>query len=157
MPSKKFSLARDGCLDQTTEEVADITNHDQDDAAGHDHDQDARVAFSISSRGIGQNTKQAASDDREEEDSKQHGDKPDIHAHVAVENMAEFMRDHSLEFVAVKFFECSAGHGYHRVAGRESGGKSIEPGLVVEHVDGWHRDARGDGHFFDDVQQAFFL
>ena len=77
----------------------------------------------------------------------------DVHAHVAVQDVAELVADHALQLVARELVERAAGDGDGGVAGRQPGGEGVEPRLVLEHVDGGHRDAGGDGHLLDDIEQ----
>src|SRR3546814_1132229 len=45
---------------------------------------------------------QPAADDAHHHDPEQHPDQSDVQAHVAVEDVAELMRDHALQLVAVR-------------------------------------------------------
>ena len=55
--------------------------------------------------------------------------------------MAKFVCDDPLEFVAGEFVESACGDGDHRIAGGETGGKGVDPGFLIEHVDGGHGHA----------------
>ena len=59
-----------------------------------------------------------------------------------------------LQLVAGQVSGCSRGVTRDDgVAGRVPGGEGVDPVLVLEQVDRWHRRARGDGHLLDDVQE----
>jgi hypothetical protein len=68
--------------------------------------------------------------------------------------VAELVRDHALQLIAVEAFEraaCDRDGGVGRV---ETGGERVDAGLVLQHVDLGHRHAGGERHLLDDVVQA---
>ena len=68
--------------------------------------------------------------------------------------MAEFVRDHALQFVARQIFDRAPVDADHGVARRKAGGKGVNAGLVVEQKHGRNRRAGGQRHLFNHIQQA---
>ncbi len=64
------------------------------------------------------------------------------------------MRDDTLKLVLAQLLDRTAGHADHRVGGVVSSRERVDPGLLVEHVDGWHGRPRRDRHLFDHVEHA---
>ena len=79
-------------------------------------------------------------------------DQAEVQPHVSVENMAELVRDHSLEFLPGEIVQASARDRHHGVVRVATRGKGIDPGLVLQDVDGRHMNAGGQRHFLDHVQ-----
>lgn len=98
----------------------------------------------------------AAAGETEEQNAEYQRGEAHVEAHVAIEDVAELVADDALEFFAGEFFEGAASDGDDGVAGVEAGGECVDGGLLVHDVDGGHGDARRDGHFFDDVEEAAF-
>jgi hypothetical protein len=92
-------------------------------------------------------------DHRDHEDAGDEADQAEVEPHVAVEDVAELVPDDALELVAREVVQRAPAHGDHGVAGRVAGGERVDGRLVVEHVHGRDRCARGDGHLLDDVEQ----
>ena len=109
-----------------------------------------RIAAAATAAGIHQDSP----DDGEHEDAEQHAHQADVQAHVAVEHVAELVRDHALQFVALELVEAAPRHGDRGIGGRVAGGERVDAGFVLEHVDFRHRHAGGDRHFLDHVAQA---
>ena len=68
--------------------------------------------------------------------------------------MAELVRDHALQLVALEPRGGAARHGDGGVGRRIARGEGVDAVLVLEHVHLGHGHARGDGHLLDDVVQA---
>ena len=98
-----------------------------------------------------------ASDDGEAEDAKDDSHEPEVHPHVTVEDMAEFMADDALQFVARQDFHAAARDGDGGVAGLVAGGEGVDAVLLVHDIDLRHGHAGGDGHFLDDVEQLALI
>ena len=74
-------------------------------------------------------------------------------ARVLVPDVADLVADDALEFVAVQVHQQAGGHGDDGVLRRADGEGVGRVG--VDDVDARHlRQAGGDGHFLDDVEQA---
>ncbi|HQF39720.1 MAG TPA: hypothetical protein PK322_11430 [Opitutaceae bacterium] len=154
-----LALAGDGGLDEAAEEVADVADDQEREAQAEQQGDEATagiLAAAGAAPGIGEaeRVEQTAPDHGEHQDAVEHADEADVEPHVAVEDVAELVGDDTLELVAREFFETAAGDGDGGVAGREAGGEGVEAGLVLEHEDGGHGHAGGDGHLLDDVEQA---
>ena len=93
-------------------------------------------------------------DQCEHHDAEQHAHEADIETHIAVEDVAELVRDDALQLIPVQQLERATRHGHGRVARREPGCKRVDAAFFLEHVDFRHRYTRGDGHFLDDIAQA---
>ena len=88
----------------------------------------------------------------DEQDAVEHAHQADVQPHVAVEDVAELVRDHALELVARQVADAAAGDADDRVARRVAGGEGVDPVLLVHQVDRRHGRARGDRHLLDDVE-----
>ena len=155
---EKLTLARHGSLDESAEKIADVADDQQREADGED-DRHAAAVFLAAAEAnppAAERLQDAAAEHADNEDAEDDGGELYVEAHVAVENVAELVRDDALQLVAVEFVERAARDGDDGVARGEAGSEGVEAGLVVHHVDGRHGHARGDGHFLDDVEQAAF-
>jgi len=83
-------------------------------------------------------------------------DQAEVHPHVAVEDVAEFVGHYALQLVAVEVLERSAGDADHRVARLVARGKGVDARFVIHHVDGRDGRAGSQGHLLDHVQQPAF-
>jgi hypothetical protein len=82
---------------------------------------------------------------------------PEVQPHVAVQDVAEFVADDTLQFVAREQLHAAARDGDGGVAGLVAGGEGVDAVLLVHDIDLRHRHAGGDGHFLDDVEQLAFV
>ena len=98
-----------------------------------------------------------APDDGEAEDTKDHAHEPQVEPHVAVENVAELVRDHALEFVAIQQFHAAARHADDGVIGCMTGGEGVDAAFIGQQVNGRHGHAGGERHLLDDVEQLAFV
>ncbi len=105
---------------------------------------------------VHESAQDALAEQAHDQDAEDDGGNVDVQAHVAVEDVTELVGDDTLEFVARQLVEGAARDGDGRVGGVEAGGEGIEARLLVENVDRGHRDAGGDGHFLDDVEELAF-
>ena len=80
-----------------------------------------------------------------------------VDLHVAIEDVAELMADHGLQLVAVELVERALRHGHGGFIRGVAGGEGVDARLIRQHEDLRLADASGDGHLFDDVQQALAL
>ena len=77
-----------------------------------------------------------------------------VQPHVAVQDVAELVRDDALKLGALEVLERAARHGDRRVGAREPGGECIDAGFLLEHVDLRHGQPRRERHLLDDVHEA---
>ena len=82
----------------------------------------------------------------------QYRDQPDVDVGIAVQDMTELMGHHTLQFIAREVIDGALIDTDDRVVGGEPGGKRVDAGFGND-VNGWYRNARSDGHLFNDVQQ----
>jgi hypothetical protein len=80
-----------------------------------------------------------------------------VQPHVAVQDMAEFVADDALQFIAGEHVNGATGDADGGIAGRVAGGEGIDGALVVQHIHLRHGHAGSDGHFFDDIEQLAFV
>lgn len=148
-------------MDETAEEVADVAEDEEGETDEPDRNEYAagilalavaRAAEALEAEG----PQDAAAGETEDENTEDQRGEAHVEAHVAIEDVAELVADDALKFVAGEFLEGAAGDGDDGVAGVETGGERVDGGLLVHNVDGGHGDARRDGHFFDDVEEAAF-
>ena len=79
-----------------------------------------------------------------------------INAHIAVQDMTEFMTDDALQFIAVELLQGTVGHRYDGVLLTKPSGESVDAFFMVEDIHLRHRHTGSDRHFFDHVDQLFF-
>ena len=144
---QEFAAARNRRLDDPGAQHADETDHEQGKAGA---DQEGR-ALAIAPAAYAHH---AAADERDQQDTVQQTGQAQVEAHVAVEDVAELVRDHALQLVAGQRVECSLGNGNGRIRRRVTGGEGIDAGLAFHHEDCGHRNAGGDGHFLDHVDET---
>ena len=147
-----LALARNACLDDACEKHADGA---EDGEAETDNQDYRRTAVTAAAHDTGMMTTadDQPANQRKHHDAEQDPHQPDVETHVAIEDMAELVRDHALKFVAVEEFERTSRHGNGRITGREAGSKRIDPAFLFEHIDLRYRHAGGNRHFLDDVAQ----
>ncbi len=154
---EKFALTGHGGLNEPAEEVADIADDHRGQSNGENHGQAAAALAAHAHAAPAEATEDAAADQADHENAKHDGRQLHVQPHVAIQDVAEFVRDHSLQLVAAQLLHRAAGDGHHGIAGREAGGEGIEAGFIIEHVDGGDGHPRGDGHLLDHVEQAALL
>ena len=98
--------------------------------------------------------KDLAPDQSDHEDAEQQAHQSDVQAHVAVQDVTEFVRDHALQFVALELLQRASGDRHRRVGRRVAGGEGVDAGFLFEHVDLGHRHTRRDCDFLDHVAQT---
>ena len=91
--------------------------------------------------------------DGDHQQSEHPAQEPAVQPHVAVQHVAEFVGDDSLELVAVEARDGATRDGDRGVCGRIARGEGVDAVFVLEHVDLGHGHARSDGHFLDHVVQ----
>src|SRR5690606_38547480 len=110
-----------------------------------DSDKEARTAVFFAAAGTNsaaaQGIQHATTDQADHQDTENDSGDTDAEPHVAVQNVAEFVGDHALQFIAGEFVERAACDSHGGIAGGEAGGKRIESGLVLQDVDRGHRNA----------------
>src|SRR5919199_4264944 len=82
-----------------------------------------------------------------DEDTDEHGV-----ADVVVAHVGHLVRDDALQFVPVQLLEQARGYGYGGVLRAAARGEGVG-GRVLDDVDLRHRQAAGDGHLLDDVEE----
>ena len=75
-----------------------------------------------------------------------------IQAHIAIGNVAEFMRHHRLQLGAVELLQRAAGNADHSISRRGAGGKSIDA-AIGQKIHFRHRHHRRQRHFFHHIHQ----
>ena len=78
----------------------------------------------------------------------------DVQAHVAVEDVAEFMGDDALQLVAPEMVDGATGDSHYRVGGGEAGGEGIDAALIVQHINRRYRHIGRQCHFLDHIEAA---
>ena len=102
---QKFALAADGGLDEPAEKNADVADDQQRKAEKRQRILSA--AASAAARGLQQNP----ADDGEAKNAEDDAHEPQVEPHVAVEDVAEFVADDALQFVARQQFHAAARDG----------------------------------------------
>ena len=151
-----FPLTGHRRLDEPGEKHTDPAEHCESEP---DRQEAATVAAALS-RGkarIPRTAQDRAADHSNDHDAEQHAHHADIKAHVAVQYVAEFMRNHSLQFLAIQDFERATGDGDRGIPGTEASSKSIDAGFFLQDVDVRNRHAGCDRHFLDHVTKTLPL
>ncbi len=147
-------MPADGGFDEIAEEHAQVAQHDHRQAQQqHGHRGAAAIARPARVR---RRPHEIIAEDGQDEDAVDDADQPQVEPHVAVEDMAELVPQHALQFFAVEVSERAGRDGHHRVARVMSGGEGVDRWFVVHDEHGRNGDARGQGHFLDHVQQPPF-
>ncbi len=146
---KSFPLTRHRSLQQAAEEQPDITEHHDRDSHGHE-----TVTVASAAR---RELQQHPPDQCDHEQTEHPAHELNIQAHVAVEDVAEFVRDNALKLVAAEIIECALSNGHSRVRGRVTGRESVDCAFLFEDVDLRHRHAGRNRHFLHDVVQTLAL
>ena len=90
----------------------------------------------------------------DEHQPEQPADQAQIQAHVAIQDVAELVRDHTLEFVAIQALNRATRDGDGRVGRRVPRSERVDRRFVLENVHLGHRHTRRDRHLLHDVVQA---
>ena len=146
---EKFALATHGGLNQAAKENAGGTEDDEGETKEREGIAIATVAAA--------HAHEDAADGGEAKQTEDDADEAQIQLHVAIQNMAEFMADDALEFIAGKAFDAAARHADGGIASGVTGGEGIDTVLLVQHINERHGHAGGNGHFLDDVKQLAFV
>ena len=144
---EELALARHRRLDQPAEEEAGVADDQQGGADEHDAAAAAAVVAAAP------RAEQEVADLADEQDAGEHADHLHAEPHVAVEDVAELVRHHALQLVARQRARGALGDGHHRLVGAVARGEGVDAALAAQDVDVGHRDAGGDGHLVDDVQE----
>ena len=121
----------------------------------HDQREDDAATFRV--------TRTAHETQRLQHDAPEHGEhhqpedpahEPHVQLHVAVEDVAELVRHHALQFRARQPLQRATRDTDHRVARIRSGGEGVDPLLIVHDPHLRHRNTGSDGHFLHHVEQA---
>ncbi len=147
---QRFARARHGGLDDFPEEQPDVADHEY-------RQPHQRYLSAVAAAAAAARIHQKTADDAQRENAEQQADQADVQVHVAVQHVAEFVRDHALQLVAVEFVQAALRHAHRGVGRRVARGEGVDAGLVLHHPDFRHRHARGDRHFLDHVAQFFPL
>ncbi len=151
---QELALAAHRRLDQVAEEHPDIAQHVQRQADQRPgiRPSSFAVATVIEPVGIGGRTEDDPAGHADQEDAVEHADQADVEPHVPVEDVAELVRDHALEFVAGEVLDAAASDADDGVARRVSRCERVDPVLALEQVHRRHRSTGRDRHLLDDVQ-----
>ena len=155
---QKFPLTRYGTFDQLAEENPDISHHHHQEPAKRDQRRDIPFAAPAAPRPPGPQggPHHPVPHHGDDQYPVQDPHQPDVQAHVAVENMAEFMRDHALQFVPRQLDRRPAREAHHRIPGIESRGKGVDGILPIEQVNGRHLRPGRNGHLLHHVHDLTF-
>ncbi len=74
--------------------------------------------------------------------------------HVAVQDVAELVRDHALQLGAVEVLERAACDGDRGIAARAAGRERVDARFLLENVDLRNRQPGGERHLLDDVDET---
>ena len=121
---KKLALARYRSLERTPGHPADETRRHQRQA--HQH---GKTAPAAGIRGLGQPAPKIE-DHLQAEDIT---DQPHVEPRIAVEDVAELMRHHALEFIPGEPLQRTARHRHHTVLLLPAGGKGIDGFLALQY------------------------
>ena len=142
---EKLALPADGRLDEPAEEDANPANHDQ-----RQPQQRQRVlVLAAAAAGV----EQDPADDRQAKDAEDDAHQAQVEPHVAVEDVAELVADHALQFVAREQLHGAGRDGDDGVARGVAGGERVDASFLGQQIDLRHRHTRGDGHFLHHVPQ----
>ncbi len=90
----------------------------------------------------------------DEGNALEHRGQTDIQPHVAIEDMAELVGNHTLQFVPLQMGNGAASDRDDRVGRGDPCGKSVNTPLAVHHVDRRHRHVGCQGDLLNHVQAA---
>ena len=155
-----LALTADGGLDEVSEQRPHEPHDREPRAKGHYGDDPSSLfapAAAAARPGEGDAPQDEIPDDADDQDAVEDSDQADVQAHVPIEDVAELVRDHSLQLGAGQLLDGSLRHSDHSVVGCVSSCKRVDPLLARHQVDGWHRRAGGDRHLFDNVQDLALL
>ena len=102
---EEFALPRNGTLNQASKEDPDITDRHHGGRQGYDCKQ-RTAAFAVPASAatpeacMGAAAQNALANDRDHEDAEEHAHEAYVHAHVAIEDVAELVGDYALQLVA---------------------------------------------------------
>ena len=145
-----LALARHRGLDPAAEKQPDVA-HGHDHQGQHHHGAGVAVARA---RTVAHAAQHAAPDQADHQDAEQHTDQADVQAHVAIEHVAELVRDDRLQFGPAEALQRTLGDRDGGITGREASGERVDAGLAFEHVDLGHWQARRDRDLLHHVDQA---
>ena len=152
---EKLALPADRGLDQPTEQHAERANSPNDKPKHNQACTNRRSWVVLSStRTRKRRTDEAEADvpkNTDGHDARNHRGRSRIDARIAVEDVAVLVRDDALHLVAREKLHAAARHADHGVRRIGAGGKRVDR-RIFHHIDGRHRNARRDRHFFDDVE-----
>ena len=146
---ERFARARHCGLDQATEEQADVADDQHGERDQHDDHHAALAVAAHASRA----TQHRAPDQCDHQQPEQQAHQPHVEPHVAVEDVAELVRDDALQLGAVERRQRAARHADRRVRRVVAGRERVDAALLLQQIDLGHRHAGGDRHFLDDVEQ----
>ena len=149
---QRLAVARHRGLDQPPEEQPDPTEREHDECRNED-DCDAAPALLPAAAAARRKAQDGARDHRDHRESEQQPDQARAEAHVAVQHVAELVRDHALQLVAVEVDQRAARDGDRGVRRAVARREGVDPRLALEHVHLGHRHAGGDRDLLDDVAQ----
>ena len=96
---------------------------------------------------------EASSNNRNPQDPMKPADESQVQLHVAIKNVTELMRDDPLQFIARQKLHRAFRHSNHGVFRPKAGGKGVDAGFAIQHINRRHRNTRRDRHLLDDVLQ----
>ena len=150
---QRFAVARHRGLDQPPEEQTDPAEREHDERCNEDRLRCRAAALRPAAAAARREAQDGARDHRDDRESEQQPDQARAEPHVAVQHVAELVRDHALQLVAVEVDERAARDRDRGVRGAVAGREGVDPRLALEHVHLGHRHAGGDRDLLDDVAQ----
>ena len=114
-----LALPRHGSFDEPREQYADAADHHERDADRERGRDAAAVAAAPAAARVAHAAQQPASRERQHEDAEAQADQLLVEAHVAVQDVAELVRDDALQLGALEVLERAARHGDRGVGAGE--------------------------------------
>ena len=161
-----FPLPRDRGPDDIREELPDQSDEKQNQADRETGERKPQhgglrvVVFPAGPRRIERylhaDTHRDIAEDGEHLKPEQNSDQFHVQPGVLIEDMAEFMADDPLQFVAGQVLDGALGDGDDAGRQGKSGGERVDRRFPAQNVDVRRVDSGGDRHLLNDVQQTPF-
>ena len=155
--SEELALAGDRSLDQVAEEHAHVADHVEGQADQGKGVETSAVIAVVAGAEADVDTRRAAEDQpagqSDHENTEENTHEPDVDPHVAVQDVAELVPDDALQLVSRQPPQGARGDRDDGIPGRVAGGEGVDSRLVLEQVDRRDRQAGGDRHLLDHVQE----
>ena len=143
---QKFTLPTDGCLDEIAKECPGVADHHQ--TQSHHRNLAAALLRAACPASAAQ---QVIAHHAQHHDAVQDTDQTNIQTHVAMQDVAELVRDHALQLIAAQGFDRSTRDADDRIGWRVTGRKGVDAQLL-QHIDRRHRRTGCDCHLLHHVE-----